>query len=322
MGSEDTTWGTSREGGPSLDWHRDWQRIDLNLLVVFAEIVRTGSVTEAGKVLGLSQPATSSALQRLRGMLDDPLFVKVGRGVQPTPRAIAMAPVVRDILERVRQNVLQPGGFDPARSRRVFRFAMSDIGESYFAPPLLKAMQARGPDLGMEVLSVDPRQLEAALEAGEIDVALGHHPDLTNAGIHQQALFTSRFVVMSAARSKQPPMDLDRFLRQPHIDVRTPGRSQEVVQQHMVALGMQRRVPVRVSRFLSLPDLLLETDYLAVVPLEVARYLSRINGLVVEELPFESPTFRLMQRWHTRFQDDPALKWLREQIRLQFRRSS
>ena len=304
-----------------MDWHRDWQKIDLNLLVVFDHLFRTGSVTEAGKALGLSQPATSYALQRLRGMLGDQLFVKVGRQMQPTARAIAIEPVVRDVLERVRHDVLMPGGFDPARSRRVFRLAMSDIGESYFAPPLLKAIQARGPELGLHVLSVSPRQLEAALESGEIDLALGHDPDLNSSGIHQQALFTSRFVVMSAAtRAGTPAMDMDRFLSRPHVDVCTPGRSQELIQQHMGALGLQRRVPVRVSRFLSIPDLLLGSDYLAVVPLEVAQHLQRFGDLVVQELPFESPTFRLMQRWHTRFQDEPALKWLREQVRAQFRR--
>lgn len=299
----------------------DWQKIDLNLLVVFAEIARCGSVTEASKALGLSQPATSYALQRLRNTLGDPLFVKVGKQMQPTARAIAIEPVVRELLERIQVEVLRPGSFDPRTLKRCFRIAMSDIGESYFVPPLVRALQENAPEMSLQVHSISPRQLEAALESGEIDLALGHHPDLVGAGVHQQALFTSRFVVLSGAQSEHKVFSIDEFQKRPHVDVCTPGRNQEMIQLHMKQLAIPRQVQVRVSRFLSLPEILKGSEFLAVVPLEVAQYLRRVANLGVSELPFESPSFRLMQHWHSRFQDEPALKWLREQIRLQFGRS-
>jgi DNA-binding transcriptional LysR family regulator len=294
----------------------DIARLDLNLLVVFDALVRHGSVTAAGQELGLSQPAVSYALVKMRKTFEDPLFVRVSTGMRPTPRALAMIDPVRDVLQCIRTDVLSHSAFDPGRSAREFRIATSDVGESFFVPPIARALQMHGAQLRLKVLSPTPAVLEQQLEAGDIDLAVGHYPDLRGADFFQQALFTSRFVCI--ARPGNPhlkgKLTMSRFLRAPHVDVSTPGRSQEIILGFIAEKKLVRNVPLQVSRFLSLLEIVSQSDMLAVVPLEVGESFQQGGRVAVRPLPFESPTFRLRQHWHKRYHDDSANRWLRELV--------
>jgi DNA-binding transcriptional LysR family regulator len=294
----------------------DVTHLDLNLLLVFDALVRHGSVTAAGRELGLSQPAVSYALLKLRTTFEDPLFVRVRSGMQPTPRALEMVETVRDVLQRIRVGLLSYSAFDPGRSSREFRIATSDVGESYFVPPLVRALQAKGKHLRLRVLSPTPAALEQRLENGEIDLAVGYYPDLAGADFFQQALFTSHFVAI--ARRDNPyikgKLTMTRFLQAPHVDVSTPGRSQEIIVRHMAEQKIARTVPLRVSRFLSLLEIVSQTDLIALVPKEVGESFQKARGLAVHTLPFESPAFRLRQHWHKRFHHESSICWLRELV--------
>lgn len=288
--------------------------LDLNLLVVFDAMMRHGSVTAAGQELGLSQPAASYALVKMRKSFGDPLFVRVSSGMQPTAHAMAMAPVVRDVLQRIKLGLLESPTFDPATSRREFRLATSDIGESFFVPPLVRALTSAAPGVRLHLYSSTPDVLARQLESGDIDLAIGYYPDLVGADFFQQALFTSNFVVIAATGNRyiRGQLTMSRLLEAPHIDVSTPGRSQEIILEHIAKRKIERNVPLHLSRFLSLMDIVPDSDLIAIVPREAALAFRKVEGITVHPLPFESPTFRLQQHWHRRFHDDHGVRWLRQ----------
>lgn len=294
---------------------------DLNLLVVFDAMVRHGNVTAAGKELGLSQPAASYALAKMRKAFSDPLFVRVGADMQPTARALAMIDTVRDVLQQIRTGMLSPSIFEPNHSGRDFRVAMSDVGEAFFVPPLINALRSKGGHLRLSVFSPTPHALKEQLESGGIDLAIGLYPDLVGADLYQQALFTNHFVAITTRDNPhvKGKLTLSRFLQAPHVDVSTPGRSGEIVLQYMAKRKMARNVVLRVSRFLSLLDIVSKSDLIAIVPAEVGESFRLARDLAVHQLPFESPTFRLQQHWHKRFHDDASVRWLRNLVHLLFK---
>ena len=291
----------------------DIGKLDLNLLVVFDAMIRHGNVTVAGRELGLSQPAMSYALLKMRTAFEDPLFVRVKSGMQPTPRALAMMDTVRDVLQRIQSGLLSPAQFDPASSNREFRIAMSDVGESFFTPPLMRALRSHGEQLQLRVLSLTPSALEQKLESGDVDLAVGQYPDLMGADFYQQGLFTSHFVAIAGRDNAhvKSKLTMARFLDAPHVDVTTPGRTQEIILKYMAEKKIVRKVPLQVSRFLSVLEIVTRSDLIAVVPRETGELFRNTRGVAVHALPFESPTFRLRQHWHKRFHDDAAVRWLR-----------
>lgn len=291
----------------------NFARLDLNLLVVFDAMMQHRNVTVAGRELGLSQPAMSHALLKMRKTFEDPLFVRVKSGMQPTPKALSMAEAVSDVLQRIQADLLSPATFDPATADREFHVAMSDVGESYFTGPLIRALRRHGPNLRLQVFSSTPSALTRQLESGEVDLAIGNHPDLIGADFYQQALFTSSFVAIAARNHPelQGKLTMAKFLRASHIDVTTPGRTQEIVLQYMAKNKIVRKVPLQVSRFLSVLEIVQQSEFIAIVPREAGELFRSSGRVTVHALPFESPTFRLRQHWHKRFHDDVAVRWLR-----------
>src|SRR5262245_1956109 len=162
----------------------DLRRVDLNLLVVFDAVYRTGKLSAAGEALALSQPAMSHALRRLRETLKDPLFVRLPRGLQPTPFADELAGGVTRALAELRNAIGKPK-FDPAEAARLFRIAMTDIGEQVFLPKLARHLQAAAPEVSLQAYQLPVKELLTAMYEGEIDLAMGFIPQL-RAGFFQQ----------------------------------------------------------------------------------------------------------------------------------------
>jgi DNA-binding transcriptional LysR family regulator len=297
--------------------------LDLNLLVVFDTVLKHRNITVAGVHLGLSQPAMSYALAKLRTALGDPLFVRVRSGMEPTRRALTIAEPVAAVLKRIRTDILSASGFDPRTSQRRFALCTSDVGEAFFVPSIARELRLRAPRIVLGSQSLTPATLEQRLESGEIDVAVGYFPDLRCADFYQQALFTSHFVCI--ARPDNPyfrrNLTLNRFLDAPQVDVATLGRSHEVVDQYLLKRNLKRNVQLHISHFLSLREIIPQTDLLAIVPREAADFFSKQSGSVdVRPLPFKSPTFRLMQHWHKRYHSDLGNRWFREVIRTIFQK--
>jgi DNA-binding transcriptional LysR family regulator len=286
---------------------------DMNLLRVFDAVWRQGHLGRAAEELGLSQPAMSHSLKRLREQLDDPLFLKVRTGMQPSPRAVQLAPIVQSVLSSVRENLLSAPQFDPAQARRTFTIAMSDVGEMAFLPRLLARLAKDAPLIDIRTISAPHRELMDLLERGQVDLVIGFFPDLGGSDVFQQRLFVHGFVCL--ARKGHPvvkgKLTQKQFREASHVVVQTEGRSQELVEEFLREKGIKRRELLHSPHFLSVPMVIASTDLIVTVPVPVGEVFARIADVQVLVPPYPIPTFDLRQHWHRCQHMDPGNRWLR-----------
>ena len=297
----------------------DLRAIDLNLLVVFAAMLEHRSVTRAGEAVGLSQPAMSAAVARLRTLFDDALFVRSGAEMKPTPRALELAEPVRRVIETVRTDILQRSRFDPATSERTFTIITPDIGEINFVPQLLTRFADVAPHASLRALAKPRPAAAEGLESGEAELAVGYFPDLHRAGFFQQKLFDNPHVCI--VRAGHPTigkrLTLKAYLAASHAVVRPDGR-EHVFEQFIQQRGLRRRVLVELSHFMSLLPVLENSDMIATVPRDLADVCRRYADLRIVEPPLKAPVVAVHQFWHLRFHKDPANVWLRSVVRSLF----
>ena len=291
----------------------DISKIDLNLLVVFDMLLRKRNVTRAAEALGVSQPAVSYALNRLRRAFGDPLFVRVSHGLQPTPRAEGLAEPLHGVLESIRADILMPATFAPAQARRTFRLNMSDVGELVLLPKILQHVQQSAPGVDIATDSLRGEALDAALRSGDVDLAVGYFPELTSPNLYQQRLFSHAFVciVRKTHPTVRGTLSRKQFIDGSHAVVHVEGRSHEEFEHALRERGISRRVVLRVKHYLALPALLAVSDLIFTVPHAIATSLARMIEIQILDLPFPAHHPEVKQHWHARLHADAANKWMR-----------
>jgi DNA-binding transcriptional LysR family regulator len=277
-------------------------------------IEETRNVSRAAERLGVSQPRVSTALGRLREYFNDPLFVRTSRGMEPTPRALALVPSARDALSRIERGLLDTQHFDPATTADTFSIALSDVGEIVFLPRLLQAFAIAAPRANLRSVSLSHGDVERGLESGDVDLAVGYFPDLGGNNFFQQRLFSHRFICLM--RRDHPfsraPLTLDQFLECGHAVVRAEGRSQEILENYLDKQRIRRRAVLETPHFMSLPFILSRTDLIATVPHAIGfAYVAEHASITLAEPPLPLPRFDLRQHWHRKFHNDPRTTWLR-----------
>jgi DNA-binding transcriptional LysR family regulator len=290
----------------------DIRSVDLNLLVIFDAMARHRSVNRAAEAIGLSQPATSAALARLRSVFDDALFVRSGSRMEPTPRALELAPAVHRVVEAISTEILQPAAFEPAQAERGFTLLTPDIGEVAFLPGVLRRLRREAPQVHLRAISMPRDAAAQALESGAADLAIGFFPDLQKAGFFQQALFKTSYECIAAADNRSLPLrpTMKQYLAARHVVVRPDGR-EHMLDSFLQSKGWQREVALELSHFMSLLAILPGSNLVATVPQDIATVLSRHLALKRVELPFKVPRIDVHQFWHRRMHHDAANKWLR-----------
>jgi DNA-binding transcriptional LysR family regulator len=294
----------------------DLSRLDLNLLRVFHHLVRLGRVSKVAQTLGMSQPAVSSALGRLRQALGDELFLRTQHGMEPTPYALQLAEPVALALDGLQQALNVRASFEPGSSTRHFRLAMTDVGEMYFLPVLMQDVAQQAPGVTFEVISVTQAGLREDMASGRIDLALGLLPQL-QAGFFQQALFRQPYVCLMRAGhplAAQAPLDLASFVQAEHVRVLAEGTGHGRVDAALQRLGVQRSVRLTVPHYVALGDVLGHSDMLATVPERFAQRVVAPFGLRACPLPVEVEGSAIHQFWHGRLHRDPGHQWLRQQL--------
>jgi DNA-binding transcriptional LysR family regulator len=289
---------------------------DLNLLAVAIALHDNGSVTRAAESLSMSQSAASMALNRLRTAVGDPLFVRGPAGMTPTPRATRLIRSVRPLLTEVVAS-LRDDEFDEKTTRSTFTFAMSDVGEMVFLPPLLSRIQELAPGASIRTVALKPRELERALEHGEVDVAIGYFPDLHGKSFMQQRLFLHHFCCIVSAGHPVLTRGLTRetFLQLEHAAVYPEGRSQEIFERFLARNRISRKVVLVTPHFMSLPMIIARSRLIATVPHAIGVYFTRWDdGIRAIRPPFKVPPIVLKQHWHQRYRQDRRHRWLRGQI--------
>jgi len=286
--------------------------LDLNLLRAFDAVLREGSVTGAAERLGLSQPAMSNALSRLRSLLGDPLFMRTSDGMRPTPFAQQLAAPVQQALDLIRASFSQQAGFEPKTSDRVFRLQLTDVGEIAFLPPLLERLQRDAPRVRVETQHLPQDEVSDALASGEVDLALGFLPELSQ-GVVQKRLFRDRYVCL--VRADHPRigsrLTLAQFLASTHVLVSSRGSAHEIVEQTLRNQGLVRRIALRVPHFTVVPMILARTDHMVIVPEGLLRAITPFGRFKALKPPVDIPALDVKVHWHERFGRDPGVSWLR-----------
>ena len=294
--------------------------LDLNLLTVFDALFRERSVTRAATALGITQSATSHALNRLRGFYDDPLFVKVGANMEPTLKAEGLRVSVVEVMSLVRQKILSGARFEPKQASRTFTLCMTDMGELVFLSPLLERFKSEAPGCSLRTMQVPLELIEGLLASGEADLAVGSIRSAPQ-GLFQQRLFLHSFVTIASTRNLQlgPTLSREQFESMRHIVVTLTGRTAESYDKVLEEQGIQRKVALMTPHFLSVPLLMHQhPDLLATVPRELADVFEKLGTVRIYEPPVAVPDFQLNQHWHPRFHHDPAIVWLREVVKRTF----
>jgi DNA-binding transcriptional LysR family regulator len=291
--------------------------LDLNLLVALRALLAERHVTRAAARIGLSQPAMSHALSRLRALLDDPVLVRTSRGMEPTARAQAIAAPLEQALADLERIVAPAIGFDPSRSRQTFRVATMDYVELVLLPSLLARLWAEAPSVDIRVKSLAGSGFQD-LADGRVDIAIGPvFPGRTGQrGIFVQKLWSERFVCV--VRADHPAvgkrLTLETFLNLPHALVAPRGESAGgVVDAALARIGKKRRIAIEVPHFLVAPHVVKSTDAVLTLAARVARELGPALGL--RQLPpppeLSLSGFDVSLVWHERRRADAAQAWFR-----------
>lgn len=290
-------------------------RLDLNLVRVFVAIYEARSVTQAAARLDLTQPTVSHALARLREAYGDRLFVRGPQGLTPTARCEQLFEQLAASLALIEASLEEQQPFEPARSSRRFRLAMSDIGALYFAPPLLRRFQQVAPHLQTEIVQNTDGVLEE-LAAGRLDVAIGNLPGLA-ASTRSERLFSEHYACLLSAEHPTitgAAMTVSEFARARHIMVASPSSGHRLVDGILDQQGITRNVVARVPQFTVLPQLLAQSDLVVILPSRVAALYAAQGGLKALPLPVAIPAFEVRLHWHARQDAVSSHSWLRAEL--------
>ncbi|SFU43524.1 LysR family transcriptional regulator [Pseudoduganella namucuonensis] len=288
---------------------------DLNLLFVFEALWRDRSVTGAAENLGLTQAAVSSALKRMRLERGDKMFTLVGRRMEPTPYATAIAQQLLDALAMIRNTSAEEAKFDPATSRRLFTVRTRDIGEVVDLPPLMRKLETEAPHIKLRTVFKPIDETLSGLASGRIDFAMGFLPALET-GIHRRQLFKQHYVCVM--RKGHPLEDreltVERLREQQHLLVEYSGSGHQVLEKALIDAGARHQIKVRLPQYLSAPHFIIGSDLLWFAPAILVKTLTPHFDLVTKPVPLELPEFDIGLYWHDRYHRDPGNKWLRDFI--------
>lgn len=296
-------------------------RPDLNLLPIAIALYDELSVSRAARKLGMSQPAVSKALRRLREAFDDPLFIRRPGGIVPTPRGHAIIRAARPHLQHLQEDLLRDETFDPGVSTRPIVLATSDIAEMAFFPSVLEHLRTHAPKCPVRSVSVPDEQVADGLEKGEIDVAAGFFPSLALRNFRQRRLSRHGFACLMRAGHPlwKPRLSVAAYLSAEHIVVRREGSSQALLERYIERRKMRRTIAVYTSHVLSVPFIVMESNLLATLPYAVVTRFASLSQQVVAALPpFDIP-YDLKLQWHRRFDNDPRSRWIRDQLAAAFK---
>ena len=302
----------------------NFRQLDLNLLRVLAAIHRTGSVTLAGKALSLSQPATSNALSRLRDFFEDELFVRAPSGLKPTRLCEKLAPAVTAQLLSMESLVTGHETFDPVRSNMHWKLSLSDLGEMLFLPGLAGALRKQAPDSRLANISVAANNVAAALEAREIDLAVGILQP-KHRGLRTELLFREHYVAVAApdwrpASGRSGRVLTAQQLAEAAFVVASPTATfHGSVEQMLTRMKLEDRIVLRARHFGALPDLAMSSDLLSIVPEMYANNLRKRYDFRVWGIP-NAPTYEVRIVWHSSTDNDPAHQWMRALVQKLFKR--
>jgi DNA-binding transcriptional LysR family regulator len=286
--------------------------LDLNLLLAFDALMLEGSATRAAARLNLTQSAVSNALNRLRAVLDDPLFVRTRAGMEPTNRARELHADVTEGLRLIRRGVEGGSKFDPLTSNWNIRLGLSDTGELVYLPNLLRALTSVAPNMTVSTQPLPRARYSDVLDAGEVDLVVGYAPQI-GSSVYQQRLFDD--ILVCLVRDGHPrvgkKLTVERFSQELHVAIAPIMNKPNPFEAALQRLQIERRVALRVGHYLAIPNIIRKTDLIGCMPSRAAREMFPVSGVRFMDLPFDYPPVVMKQFWHRRNHTDIKSRWLR-----------
>jgi DNA-binding transcriptional LysR family regulator len=287
-------------------------KVDLNLFIVFDAIYSEANLTRAGQIVGITQPAVSNALARLRETFNDPLFVRTAQGMVPTPMAQNIIGPVRNALQLLRVSVQESRIFNPQQANKTYRVSMTDLTEAVLLPPLFQRLRRLAPQVCIESMLSRRREMTKELAAGRLDFAVDA-PLNTDPQVRHVKLLDDRYVC--ALRRGHPlakeKISLDDYLSLSHIHISSRRSGLGYVDLSLGKMGIQRKVVLRSQHYLMASTVLQQTDMAMTVPERFARR----HDLHYIDLPVNDvPNVESHLYWHESTDQDPANRWMREQL--------
>lgn len=287
---------------------------DLNLLIYLHLLIKYGNVTKVANAMGVSQPGVSAALKRLRAVLNDPVFVRTGGRMVPTPKAQAVHAQTAGTLEMWERLAEGELVFDPARTNRGYNLLASDYILYLLLAPLASELSRRAPGATLRVIPPNPyRRLQTVVKR-EADFAIGYYHEAPEE-LRARRLFVESVVcVMRTSHPAARSFDLDAFVRYPHVGIASvaQGSYSATLERSLLERGIHRRLPLTVPSYLAVPSMLVNTDYIALLPASLATSFARHMPLQVHPSPFELPALDVSILYHNNAQDDASHRWFRQ----------
>lgn len=287
-------------------------RYDLNLLPIFIALMEERSVTRAAERLGITQPALSNALARLRIMLQDPLFIRERYGIQPTPIALELAPVIADALARIDDAVLGQQDFDATRADHLFTIAPNGYVEFVLVPAIVARLAEVAPGIKLRLTPYGNDLVETGVVSGTTAMVLGHVTDPPDNLVVQHLMDEGLDCIVRADHpTVGDVLTREQFEGMRHVNVMPPGRLRAGLFQALAQQGLKRDVAISVTNFFAVGEMVAVTDYCATLPRLICRRLAHDPRLKVRPAPVNLGTFPVEMAWHVRYRHDPAHRWLR-----------
>lgn len=288
---------------------------DLNLLPVFVMLMEERNVTRAAERLRITQPALSNALNRLRDMLRDPLFVRERYGMKPTATALELLPVISAALSAIDETVRSQQEFDPSQAERLFTVAPNSYVEFVLMPAVVVRLRNTAPGVKLRLIPFGSDLAETGVMSGTTAMVLGRISDPPDNMVVQHLMDEGLACVVRADHPDvQAGLSRERYEQLKHVNVLPPGRLRAGLFQALERTGMRREVAVSVTHFLAVPEIVAVTDYCATLPGLLCRHLAGDSRLKVVPCPVDLGTFPVEMAWHVRYRDDPAHRWLRSVV--------
>ena len=289
--------------------------IDLNLFVVFDAIYTEGNLTRAGEIIGITQPAVSNSLSRLRNLFDDPLFVRTADGMIPTPVAQNIIGSVRQALGLIRSSVQESESFDPKSSDKRFRVSMTDLSQAIVLPRLFRVIKKEAPMVAIDSYQVHRRDMNIELASGNLDFAIDI-PLTPDPQIRQASLYSHPHVCVVNRDNELvgDRLDLDTYLKLQHIHISSRRGGLGHVDLTLGKMGRKRDIVLRTQHYLSTPQLVSSSNFALTVPRIFAELLALASPIRYLELPFDVPHLETFLYWHESTDKDQSNIWMRQLI--------
>ncbi|MCJ1960557.1 LysR family transcriptional regulator [Novosphingobium mangrovi (ex Hu et al. 2023)] len=287
-------------------------RYDLNLLPIFVALMEERNVTRAAQRVGMTQPALSNALSRLRVMLQDQLFIRERYGIQPTPIALELAPRIAEALAKLDDAVLGQQAFDPAKAERVFTIAPNGYVEFVLVPAVVARLQQVAPGIKLRLTPYGNDLAETGVVSGTTALVLGRIVDPPDNLVVQHLMDES---LACAVRADHPTvgdtMTRAQFEALKHVNIMPPGRMRAGLFQALAQQDLKREVAISVTNFFAVAEMVAATDYCATLPSLICQRLRQDPRLKILPTPVDLGTFPVEMAWHVRYRQDPAHRWFR-----------